>query len=233
MEGASMDHEINAIPLSMPMGMGTVNTYLIKSAVSYLLIDTGGSSARKELLDSLERSGCSGKDLKLILITHGDFDHIGNAAYLRSAFGSRIAMHRDDSGMAEQGDMFVNRKKPNIIIKLLLPLFSRFGKKERFLPDFHVKDGDSLSEYGFDAKVYSLPGHSKGSIGILTTQGELFCGDLFENTKSPKLNSLMDDPAAARESIEILKRLSIKTIYPGHGQPFSMESLLENITTTD
>jgi glyoxylase-like metal-dependent hydrolase (beta-lactamase superfamily II) len=43
----------------------------------------------------------------------------------------------------------------------------------------------------------------------------------------------MDDPAAARESIEILKRLSIKTVYPGHGQPFSMESLLENITTTD
>jgi hydroxyacylglutathione hydrolase len=225
-----MDHEITAITLSMPMGMGTVNTYLIKTAAGCLLIDTGGSSARKELLEALVKAGCSGKDLKFILITHGDFDHIGNAAYLRSAYGSRIAMHRDDSGMAEQGDMFVNRKKPNIIIKLLLPLFSRFGKKERFSPDLHVNDGDNLSKFGFDAKVYSLPGHSKGSIGILTMQGELFCGDLFENTKGPKLNSLMDDPAAARESIEILKRLHIKTIYPGHGQPFSMESLLKNFS---
>jgi hydroxyacylglutathione hydrolase len=49
----------------------------------------------------------------LIVITHGDFDHIGNAAYLRQKFGAKIAMHADDVGMAERGDMFWNRKKGN------------------------------------------------------------------------------------------------------------------------
>jgi hydroxyacylglutathione hydrolase len=74
-----------------------------------------------------------------------------------------------------------------------------------------------------------LPGHSKGSISLLTASGDLFCGDLFENSKAPALNSLMDDPAAARASLETLKSLQIKTVYPAHGRPFEMDLLLRNI----
>ena len=214
----------------MPLGMGRVNCYLIQASAGQFLIDTGGSNARKELLRELKNIGLMPGSLKLIILTHGDFDHIGNAAYLRSYFGARIAMHRDDSGMAERGDMFVNRKEPNIIIKVLLPIFSGFGTSERFTPDILVSDGYELSEYGFDAKVISLPGHSKGSIGILTGNGELFCGDLFENMKGPTLNSLMDDSAAAKVSIENLVGMKITTIYPGHGQPFAMELLMSNMT---
>jgi hydroxyacylglutathione hydrolase len=227
-----LENKINIITLPMPFRMGWVNSYLIETASGCLLIDTGGSSAREELLGKLENLGCSSRNLKLILLTHGDFDHIGNAAYLRSAFGSRIAMHRGDSGMAEQGDMFVNRKKPNILIKVLLPLFSGFGKSDRFTPDIHVSDGDDLSDYGLDAKIILLPGHSKGSIGIVTAQGELFCGDLFENTKVPALNALMDDRAAARVSIEALKQLNIKSVFPGHGPPFAMDVLMNSISET-
>jgi glyoxylase-like metal-dependent hydrolase (beta-lactamase superfamily II) len=210
--------------------MGTVNSYLIETTFGYLLIDTGGSTAREELLTELENYGCTTNSLRLVLITHGDFDHIGNAAYLRSMFGTKIAMHHDDCGMAEHGDMFVNRKKPNFIIKVLLPIFSGLGKNDRFSPDILVSDGYDLSDFGLDAKVVSLPGHSKGSIGIITASGDLFCGDLFENTKGPTLNSLMDDSAAAQVSIGILKNFYIKTIYPGHGELFTMELLLENIS---
>ena len=130
-------------------------------------------------------------------------------------------MHPDDAGMAKDGDMFVNRKKPNAIIKTLLPLFTRFRKSERFTPDILLGDGTGLSEYGFEAKVLSLPGHSKGSIGILTDRG-----DLFENMKGPKLNALMDDPVSAKASLERLKGMKIGTVYPGHGQPFTMEALI-------
>jgi hydroxyacylglutathione hydrolase len=227
---AILEYKVNIITLPMPFRMGLVNSYLIETISGCLLLDTGGSSARKELLEKIERCGCVGRNLKLILLTHGDFDHIGNAAYLRSAFGSKIAMHRDDSGMAEHGDMFVNRKKPNIIINALLPLFSGFGKNDRFTPDIYVSDGYDLSDFGLDAKIISLPGHSRGSIGIVTKNGELFCGDLLENTKGPKLNSLMDDHAAASVSIETLKNLDIKSVFPGHGQPFTMDLLLKSIS---
>ncbi len=67
-----------------------------------------------------------------------------------------------------------------------------------------------------------IPGHSKGSIGVLTASGDLFCGDLLENTKQPAQNSIMDDGAACEDSIKKLAALSIGTVYPGHGAPFPM-----------
>jgi len=223
-----MPHDISILTLPLPLRMGRVNCYLIRTAAGHLLIDTGGSNARKALRGGLERAGCMPGSLKLVLLTHGDFDHIGNAAYLRAAFGARIAMHRDDSGMAERGDMFVNRKKPNVLIGALIPFFTGFGASERFTPDILLDDGYDLSQHGLEAKVISVPGHSRGSIGVLTADGELFCGDLFENTKGPALNSIMDDPAAAAASIARLETLKIGTVYPGHGQPFGMEMLTKS-----
>jgi hydroxyacylglutathione hydrolase len=137
-------------------------------------------------------------------------------------------MHTGDSPMVERGDMFLNRKKPNILVRKLVPILSGFGKAERFTPDLYLNEGDDLSGYGFDAQVLCIPGHSQGSIGILTVAGDLFCGDLFENTDEPALNSLMDDLAAAHASLEKLRNLEISTVYPGHGEPFSMELFTES-----
>jgi glyoxylase-like metal-dependent hydrolase (beta-lactamase superfamily II) len=206
--------------------MGRVNCYLIQTSAGYVLIDTGGSNNRQELVKELESAGCKPGMLKLIVLTHGDFDHTGNAAYLRQAFGGKIAMQSDDMGMVEHADMFVNRKKPNLLIRMLLPLFSRFGRAERFTPDVLLEDGEDLSEYDLDARVISIPGHSKGSIAILTASGELFCGDLLENTAKPAPGSLMDDAAAAQTSLQKLGSLRIGTVYPGHGKPFPMTELM-------
>jgi glyoxylase-like metal-dependent hydrolase (beta-lactamase superfamily II) len=190
-----------------------------------LLIDTGGSNARGLLEGELERAGCRPGGLKLIVLTHGDFDHIGNAAYLRTRFGTRIAMHKDDAGMAERGDMLCNRKSGNALIRTLVPLFFGFGKDKRFAPDVLLEEGSDLAEYGLEARVVSLPGHSKGSTGVLTAGGDLFCGDLFENTKGPALGSIVDDRDAAMASASRLKGAGVKAVYPGHGKPFAMQQL--------
>lgn len=189
------------------------------------MIDTGSSNQRAELEEALESSGCQPGNLKLILITHGNFDHTGNAVYLRNKYGTKIAMHPDDAKMAEHGDMLSNRKPPNLFMRTdshLLPNLFGFGKSKRFTPDLYIKDGFGFAEYGFDAKVLSVPGYSQGSIGILTASGDLFCGDLFENMGQSALNSSMDDLAAAHASVEKLKSLTINTVYPGHGDPFAM-----------
>jgi hydroxyacylglutathione hydrolase len=101
-------------------------------------------------------------------------------------------------------------------------------KDERFTPDLHVDGGYDLSELGLDATVLYVPGHSKGSIGILTSTGDLFCGDLLENTKKPAKNSLIADKKAFSESVEKLKELKINIVYPGHGEPFTMEQFIKN-----
>lgn len=224
-----MSQEIKIIKLTIKTGimkLGDVNCYLVKTGENYVLMDTGPSNKRFELEKELENAGCTLENLKLIIITHGDFDHTGNAAYLREKYNTKIAMHYDDLGMVDHGDMFWNRKG-NFFIKRIAPVLFRFDKSERFKPDLYVKEGDDLSEYGFDAKVIYLPGHSKGSIGIITADNNLFCGDLFENTVKPDLNSIMDNKAAANASVEKLKKLNIDAVYPGHGEPFSMDIFIE------
>ena len=224
-----MRQEIKTISLSLPYRLGSVNCYLIKTDTGYVLIDTACTNRRTNLVKELEGAGCKPGNLQVIILTHGDFDHSGNAAYLRKTFGARILMHRDDSGMVERGNMYWNRNKSNALIKMIAPVFFRFGKSERFKPDSYVEDGEDLSENGFDARVLHIPGHSKGSIGILTRGGELFCGDLLEDKHKPKLNSLMDDLTTATASVEKLSKLGIRTIYPGHGKPFTMDAFKETL----
>jgi hydroxyacylglutathione hydrolase len=224
----NMPQEIKTIKLDMGFKLGTVNCYLVKNDDSYILIDTGSSNKRFDLEKKLENAGCKPGNLKLIIITHGDFDHTGNAAYLREKFHTKIAMHYDDLGMAEHGDMFWNRKG-NFLIKKIAPVIFRFGKSERFKPDLFIEEGYNFSEYGFDAKVIHLSGHSLGSIGILTTDGNLFCGDLLTNIDKLVLNSIMDDETAANASVEKLKKLNVNIVYPGHGESFLMDDL--NIAT--
>ena len=92
----------------------------------------------------------------------------------------------------------------------------------RFKPDVLVGDGDDLSQYGLDGRIVHIPGHSVGSIGVLTGDGDIFCGDLFANNGKPKKNALIDDEAEMDASIEKLKALDVKTVYPGHGRPFTL-----------
>lgn len=221
-----MSTELRRIVLPLPMGMGKVNAYLLQTGSGFVLIDTGGAGSRKALMQELERAGCAPGSLRLIVLTHGDFDHTGSAAWLRQTLGAQIAMHPGDAGMAERGDMFDNRARPNALIRALVPLFTGFGKAERFTPDLLLGEGDDLSAYGLDARVLSIPGHSKGSIGVLTAAGELFCGDLLENMKGPALNSLIDDIDAARASLARLRTLNIGLVYPGHGEPFGLDEVV-------
>jgi hydroxyacylglutathione hydrolase len=208
-----------------------VNCYLLTVDTGFVLVDTGYSKNRLEVEKELESAGCRLGTLKLIVLTHGDFDHTGNAAYLREKYGTKIAMHRDDEGMVEKGDLFYNRNV-NFLMrtmgKIMLPILGGGLKKtDRFTPEMHIDDGYSFCEFGLDAKVICLPGHSKGSIGILTSTGDLFCGDLLENTKTPSKNSLIADKKAFNASVEKLKQLKLHAIYPGHGEPFPIEQFIQ------
>jgi hydroxyacylglutathione hydrolase len=223
-----MLQEIKPISLSMPFGLGNVNCYLLKTDSGNFLIDTGYSNRRAYLVNRLINEGCNRSNFKLIILTHGDFDHVGNAAYLRREFSAKITMHRDDVGMVKRGDMLSNRRANRLIklfskvVFLIPPL--RLNKSNRFMPDLFIEDGFSFLDYDLDAKVLNIPGHSRGSIGILTAGGDLFCGDLLINSKKPSLNSIIDNLEAANSSIERLNLLKINMVYPGHGNPFLFSS---------
>ena len=230
------------------VNLGVVSCYLIKTDKGYILVDTGGRdpanrdlAAIRSILDKqLENAGCFPGDLNIIILTHGHFDHTDNCAYLRKKYKTKIAMHSGDSNMVENATIPDKKFRPfylKIITKCFM-FFTRVEAKtreilthfEKFKPDFYIDEGFNLSEYGLDAEVLHIPGHSKGSIGILTSKGDLFCGDIMVNILGkPLFNWLMTDNDFGEldATIERIKKFNIKTVYPGHGKPFEMDRLIK------
>jgi len=220
-----MSVRVHTINVPMPLRMGMVNCYLLEGDIGWVLVDTGTSRNRGAIDWALTDADCGPKELRLILLTHGDFDHIGSAAYLRNEYSAKIAMHAADAQVARTGDMFAGRTRANAVAGFIAPKLVKFGKKEHFEPDVLLEDGKSLNRWGVEATVLHLPGHSAGSIGVLTVDGDLISGDLFENLDGPRLNSIMDNLDAAQASLQRLRELEIRTVYPGHGAPFKLTDL--------
>jgi glyoxylase-like metal-dependent hydrolase (beta-lactamase superfamily II) len=210
------------------INLGFVNCYLVKTDAGFILVDTGMPSSRKTVEKELEKAGCLPGSLNLIIATHGDIDHTGNCAYLREKYKTKIAMHKDDSYMVENGDMAAKRKVKSVFMRLMHVFMSRSKKFrevlnsfEKFKPDMYLDEGQSLKEFGFDAKVLHIPGHTKGSIGILTSENDFFAGDTINNHGWAII--IMDEKELA-ESAKRLKDLNMRNVYQGHGKPFKMET---------
>ncbi len=213
-----------------------VNSYLIKTDKGYILIDTGVPTSRDALEKALETEGVKPGDLKLVIITHGDIDHVGNCAYLRKKYGVKIAMHKNDAKMAETGEMLMERKRTGGSLMMTIMQFLMGGKKrmkkmmdefEKFSPDIFLEDGQDLKDFGLDAKVVSIPGHTPGSIAILTSDGSLFSGDTVLNRSKPQWANIIYNEESLAATITKLKTLTVNNVYPGHGKPFNAGGKLE------
>ena len=155
-------HEIKTISYFFPHNLGTVNCYLIKTVKGFILIDTGLSIKRNEVENELENYGCKHGDLKLIIITHADADHIGNCVYLQKKFGTKIAINHIEAEAVESGNFFLTRKKRNFrkkivegIIIRILASFINIGDPERFIHDIYLDDGFDSFQIRISCKSYT------------------------------------------------------------------------------
>ena len=231
-----MSKEVRVIAPSM------VNCYLVKLDDGFILVDTGGKTVfdmdfktfRDAVEKELENAGYTPGKMKLIVITHGDGDHTGNASFFRDKYKAKIAMHPADNYIVENGKLSNARVKSFVfgIISSLMGFSSSKLKAtlenyEKFTPDIALSEGFDLSPYGWNAKVIHLPGHTEGSVGIISEDGDLFCGDIlaYYGKGKPVLSFLGVDFNEMKKSLEKIKKLDVKTVYPGHGKPFSGELL--------
>jgi glyoxylase-like metal-dependent hydrolase (beta-lactamase superfamily II) len=228
-----MQQEIRTIEL------GGVSCYLVAGRDGFVLVDTGIFAKRSAVEKALAGAGCEPGSLRLIILTHGHVDHTDNCAYLRDRLGAPVAMHRGDAAMVARDDAPWDRtarpeKVPisgriiTLVGGLVLLFSGRRGKFDGFMPDICLEDGQDLSAYGLDAKVLHLPGHSQGSIGILTAGGDLFCGDLLMNMFKPARHFLILDRASFEASLARVLAMDVHTVYPGHGKPFPMARLTKS-----
>ena len=195
---------------------GNGNCYLVTDGESAILVDTGRTKFREKIL-----AKCRGKNVRLIVLTHGHVDHVQNAAFLSEALHAPVAMHGDDYGLAKD-----NRSEPmsahgllgKIVLKLSQKSF-QVDKIEPFEPQVFLKDGDSLREYGVPAAVVELPGHTKGSIGILVDDTDILVGDALMNMFCPAKSLLYGDRGRMEQSAARISALGGVTVHFGHGKP--------------
>jgi len=73
-KGGHMTIEVKTITTPFIFN-ASINCFLVKASNEFILIDTGRSNKRKTIEKELENSNCHPGNLKLIILTHGDFDH--------------------------------------------------------------------------------------------------------------------------------------------------------------
>ena len=169
---------------------GNVNCYIVTNKDKAILIDTGRKKYREKILEK-----CKEYHVSLIVLTHGHMDHCQNAAYLANALRVPIAMSEKDMDMIPD-----NRKQPmsaktflgKIVLSVSLSSFEK-DSLDVFEPTIYLKNGDNLNEYGIDAKVVELPGHTNGSIGLEIEGDKLFVGDALMNMFYPTVSMLYVD----------------------------------------
>jgi glyoxylase-like metal-dependent hydrolase (beta-lactamase superfamily II) len=208
--------------------LGIDNCFLLQGERT-IFIDGGAPGSFPSFVSGLRRLNMDPKQISLILLTHGHWDHIGALAEIQKLTGAPVAVHQRDQAWVESGKpdfpagVTVNGRIINRVMTTLMPgLGVTPVKIDSVLGD----DGLDLHEYGIPGKAIYTPGHSMGSISIVLESGEAFVGDMAMNEwylrMTPGLPVLADDINMVVESWKKLLPEKIHTVYPAHGKPFSM-----------
>ena len=194
---------------------GFVNCFLIKENDNAILIDTGITKYKDKVLDI-----CKNENVRLIVLTHGHIDHIQNTAYLAKKLNVPIAMNEDDYELTKDNfieHMYAHSLLGKFILLMSLRSFKR-DKAEEFKPDIFLKDGDSLEKFEVNAKVVSLKGHTRGSIGINAFGTDFIIGDALMNMFYPTKSMLYGNRKDVDNSACKISNLGNITIHFGHGK---------------
>jgi len=197
-------------------GVRGANAYLVIGEVSMMVIDTGMPGNARRIAAYVGGLGHNLSDVKLIVLTHADLDHVGSAAELKRMTGAKIAIHADDAPILRGKESFKTIRGP---VGFIARLAMRLVPVRPADPDV-ILTADSEVE-GF--RIISVPGHTNGSICIYRPGKVIFVGDALRsdsrgNPRPPSRISSLDD-VKARASLAAISALDFDTLLPGHGAP--------------
>jgi glyoxylase-like metal-dependent hydrolase (beta-lactamase superfamily II) len=197
------------------------NPYLILDADGLTLIDTGLPRSHKKILGYLASLGKSARDVKRIILTHSDLDHVGALAALHKATGARTYASNIEAKAIAAGKSSRPIKRSGFSLRrLLFAALRPFMMAKPFEVDEILTDGQVLPVLG-GLRVIDTAGHCPGHISLFAPAvGVLFCGDSMVSNERGLQGSrpeLTWDQARAADAVERQAALSPQIVCPGHG----------------
>jgi glyoxylase-like metal-dependent hydrolase (beta-lactamase superfamily II) len=212
------------------IGNDIVAAYLVDAADGVTVIDAGLPGLWHDLQAELKSMHRSPDDIRGVILTHGDSDHVGFAERLRRDHGVPVYVGSADAARAKGGPKPANAKQ-SMRLGATLGFFAytlrKNGLRTTFLKEVvEVHDGDILDLPG-RPQIIGLPGHSEGSIAIyIPVVGAVFVGDglttrhVLTGKTGPQRAPFTDEPDQAVRSLRALVSTDAKWVLPGHGAPW-------------
>ena len=149
-------------------------------------------------------AGELGVTIRLIVCTHGHWDHTMGLADLVAATGAATAGHEADADLLEH------------------PTFAPFSfpfPLTPVTPNRLLHEGDIIAVGAHRFTVLHTPGHTPGGICLYDAEDKLlFSGDTLFAGAMGRLDFPGGDPDAMVHSLQRLRALPADTtVYPGHG----------------
>lgn len=212
------------------LGNDIVASYLVDAPDGITLIDAGLPGHWHDLQRVLADIGRPLADIKGLVLTHGDSDHIGFAERLRREHGVSIFVHAADAVRARTGEKPKTEMGPTrfgAMLGFFAYSLRKNGLRTHYVQEvIEVADGDVLDLPGSPV-VIGMPGHSPGSIAVHVPMVDaVFVGDalttrnVLTGRDGAQPAPFTDEPAEALASLDRLAEVEASWVLPGHGAPF-------------
>ena len=197
-----------------------VNCYLISEADDLTLIDTGLVGNAKSILMYIAGLNKQPSDLKRILITHSDGDHVGSLATLKEATRAQVFAHPIEAQAIAAGTASRALKTTSLPARLFRLMTASLFKAKPVQVDQLINDGDVLPILG-GLRVVATIGHTPGHVSFYAPSLKiLFAGDSMVSEKSGlRVSRGMNtwDEAKAQDAVKIQAALGAEVVCVGHG----------------
>ncbi len=224
------------------LGDGLVNSYLVEDGGAITIVDAGMSGQYADLEHELAAMGRTKADVRAIVLTHGDTDHVGYANRLHLETGIPVYVHAADAararGEVKKPSSGWGPMKPGPFLGFMAYGLRKGGLRTKPVTDLATIDGDATLDLPGSPHVIPLPGHTPGSIAVhVPSIGALFLGDgmttrsVMTGEVGPRLAPFTLDPAAALASLDGLDGIEARWVLPGHGDAWTggVEAALREI----